>query len=266
MPQSPATGALAVEGLAKAFGAATVLDQVGLAVPAGRVVALLGPSGCGKTTLLRCIAGLERPDAGGVRLDDRVLCGPGVFVPRQRSLLLARAAVRVARSQAQPVMLEPYSGVAPIAATVAAAVPGAELHAADIDAVALGYARHNLPAGAGIHRSDRLDGVPDALRGRVTLLAGVPPYVPHSASATVPREARDHEPERALFAGDDGLDHVRAVIGAARDILAPDGRVLLELHRGQYAPAAALARGTGWRTARRPGRDGQTVLLDLAAG
>ena len=196
----------------------------------------------------------------------RLRVGPGVFVPRQRSLLLARAAVRVARSQAQPVMLEPYSGVAPIAATVAAAVPGAELHAADIDAVALGYARHNLPAGAGIHRSDRLDGVPDALRGRVTLLAGVPPYVPHSASATVPREARDHEPERALFAGDDGLDHVRAVIGAARDILAPDGRVLLELHRGQYAPAAALARGTGWRTARRPGRDGQTVLLDLAAG
>jgi iron(III) transport system ATP-binding protein len=84
MPQSPATGALAVEGLAKAFGSATVLDQVRLAVPAGRVVALLGPSGCGKTTLLRCIAGLERADAGDVRLDDRVLCGPGVFVPPER--------------------------------------------------------------------------------------------------------------------------------------------------------------------------------------
>ena len=84
MPQSPATGALAVEGLAKAFGAAAVLDQVGLAVPAGRVVALLGPSGCGKTTLLRCIAGLERPDAGEVRLDGRALCGPGVFVPPER--------------------------------------------------------------------------------------------------------------------------------------------------------------------------------------
>jgi iron(III) transport system ATP-binding protein len=84
MPHSAATGVLAVEGLDKAFGAAMVLDQVRLRAPAGRVVALLGPSGCGKTTLLRCIAGLERPDEGEVRLDDRVLCAPGVFVPPER--------------------------------------------------------------------------------------------------------------------------------------------------------------------------------------
>jgi iron(III) transport system ATP-binding protein len=84
MPHPAATGALAVEGLVKAFGATTVLDRVGLAAPAGRVVALLGPSGCGKTTLLRCIAGLERPDAGDVRLDERVLCADGVFVPPER--------------------------------------------------------------------------------------------------------------------------------------------------------------------------------------
>src|SRR5918992_1241722 len=84
MPHSPGTGALAVEGLTKAFAWVTVLDRVGLAVPAGRVVALLGPSGCGKTTLLRCIAGLERPDAGEVRLDGRPLCAPGGFVPPER--------------------------------------------------------------------------------------------------------------------------------------------------------------------------------------
>jgi iron(III) transport system ATP-binding protein len=53
-------------------------------VPAGKVVALLGPSGCGKTTLLRCIAGLERPDAGEVRLAGRLLCGPGEHVPPER--------------------------------------------------------------------------------------------------------------------------------------------------------------------------------------
>ena len=84
MPQSAATGALTVEGLVKAFGATPVLDRVGLAAPAGRVVAVVGPSGCGKTTLLRCIAGLERPDAGQVRLDERVLCADGVFVPPER--------------------------------------------------------------------------------------------------------------------------------------------------------------------------------------
>ena len=84
MPQSAATGALTVEGLVKAFGATPVLDRVGLAAPAGRVVAVVGPSGCGKTTLLRCIAGLERPDAGQVRLDDRPLSSPTAFVPPER--------------------------------------------------------------------------------------------------------------------------------------------------------------------------------------
>jgi iron(III) transport system ATP-binding protein len=84
MPHSAGTGALVVEGLDKAFGPVAVLDGARLRVPAGRVVALLGPSGCGKTTLLRCIAGLERPDGGQVRLDDRPLSGPGVLVPPER--------------------------------------------------------------------------------------------------------------------------------------------------------------------------------------
>jgi iron(III) transport system ATP-binding protein len=84
MPHTPATGELVVEGLCKAFGAARVLDHAGLRAPAGEVVALLGPSGCGKTTLLRCIAGLERPDAGQVRLDGRDLSAPAAFVAPER--------------------------------------------------------------------------------------------------------------------------------------------------------------------------------------
>ena len=84
MPHNAATGELAVEGLVKAFGGTTVLTGTGLRVPAGRVVALLGPSGCGKTTLLRCIAGLERPDAGEVRLDGAALSAPGTIVAPER--------------------------------------------------------------------------------------------------------------------------------------------------------------------------------------
>lgn len=53
--------------LTVSFGEKTVLDQFSLAVPNRGVTALSGPSGCGKTTLLRVLAGLERPRSGGIQ-------------------------------------------------------------------------------------------------------------------------------------------------------------------------------------------------------
>jgi sulfate transport system ATP-binding protein len=58
-----------VQHIRKQFGQFTALDDVSLQFADGELTALLGPSGCGKTTLLRCIAGLEFPDAGRVLLD-----------------------------------------------------------------------------------------------------------------------------------------------------------------------------------------------------
>jgi iron(III) transport system ATP-binding protein len=74
-------------GVRKRFGAQDVLDDVALVVEPGATVSLLGPSGCGKTTLLRILAGLERPDAGEVRIGDRVVAGEGAWVaPEERGV------------------------------------------------------------------------------------------------------------------------------------------------------------------------------------
>ncbi len=65
------TAVVAVDAIAKRFGAVAAVDEVTLGVAEGEFFALLGPSGCGKTTLLRLIAGFERPDTGRVLLDGR---------------------------------------------------------------------------------------------------------------------------------------------------------------------------------------------------
>lgn len=63
--------ALTVRGLSRRFGSHVVLDGVSLSVPAGEIAVLLGPNGVGKTTLLRCVVGSDRPDAGEVLLEGR---------------------------------------------------------------------------------------------------------------------------------------------------------------------------------------------------
>ena len=80
MPDRPPIR-LEVSNLSRSFGGRMVVDQVSLAVAAGQVTCLLGPSGCGKSTTLRMIAGVERADAGEVRLDGVTVAGPGVNVP-----------------------------------------------------------------------------------------------------------------------------------------------------------------------------------------
>ncbi|MGH9245697.1 MAG: ABC transporter ATP-binding protein [Acidimicrobiales bacterium] len=76
--------AIEVSGVSKRFGAVDVLRHASLRVEPGQVLALLGPSGCGKTTLLRVVAGLERPDRGEVRIGDSVVTSRSMFVPPER--------------------------------------------------------------------------------------------------------------------------------------------------------------------------------------
>src|SRR5215475_8181230 len=70
-----------LDHLGKNFDTEVAVRDVSLLVAQGEFVTLLGPSGCGKTTTLRCLAGLERPDAGEIRIDgETVASGVRLFL------------------------------------------------------------------------------------------------------------------------------------------------------------------------------------------
>ncbi|MGO4108830.1 amino acid ABC transporter ATP-binding protein [Paenibacillus sp. YAF4_2] len=74
-----------VTNLHKSFGTNTVLRDVSMQVAPGEVVVIIGPSGSGKSTLLRCLNGLEKPESGDIRIEDRSLMQAGVKITEIRS-------------------------------------------------------------------------------------------------------------------------------------------------------------------------------------
>ena len=159
----------------------------------------------------------------------RVAVEPGVFVPRRRTELLARQAATLARPG--DVVVDLCCGSGAVGAAVCAAVPGVELYAVDLDPVSVQCARRNV--GDRVYLGDLYAPLPPKLRGRARVLVANGPYVPTAALATMPPEARLHEPRVALDGGTDGLDVLRRVIGGAPDWLAPGGAVLVESSRAQ---------------------------------
>jgi len=80
-------GAIALRNVVKEFGEVRAVDGVSMEIADGEIVCLLGPSGCGKTTTLRMIAGFERPTAGEIYIEDRLVSSEKYLVPpEQRNL------------------------------------------------------------------------------------------------------------------------------------------------------------------------------------
>ena len=77
-------GTVTLKHIVKSFGESTVVRDVDETVRDGEFVTLLGPSGCGKTTILRMIAGFEKPTSGEIWFDDRLISGGKTFVPAEK--------------------------------------------------------------------------------------------------------------------------------------------------------------------------------------
>lgn len=169
----------------------------------------------------------------------KIAVDPGVFVPRRRTELLVRHSTALAPPS--PVVLDLCCGSGAVGAALAAALGRIELHATDIEPAAVRCARRNIPAAVGrVHHGDLYDPLPATLRGRVDILAVNAPYVPTEAIASMPPEARLHEPRVALDGGADGLAVQRRVAAAASQWLTPDGHLLIETSERQAPQTAEI--------------------------
>ncbi len=174
--------------------------------------------------------------------------GPGVFVPRPETELVAGWAIEQARLLDEPVVVDLCTGSGAIALAVATEVPSARVHAVELDEGALGWAERNL-AGSGVElRHGSMDDAFADLDGGVDVVVCNPPYIPLEAWESVATEVRDHDPHLALFSGDDGLDAFRVLERAARRLLRRGGAVGAEHADVQGVSAPEVFTRTGrWR-------------------
>lgn len=171
--------------------------------------------------------------------------GPGVFVPRPETELLAGWAVEQARGLAEPVVVDLCTGSGAIAKAIADEVPGARVHAVELDPGAHAWAERNLSGtGVDLRLGDMATAFED-LVGTVDVLTCNPPYIPLDAWESVAAEARDHDPALALWSGDDGLDAMRVLERRAAVLLRPGGVVGAEHAdaQGRTAPAVFSVAG-----------------------
>jgi release factor glutamine methyltransferase len=202
----------------------------------------------------------------------RIAVEPGVFVPRRRTEFLVRQAITLGWQSARPgapvVVLDLCCGTGAIglavarglshgqghrAHTAAAGHPEtpdhAEVHAADVDPVAVRCAQRNLAAvGGRVYQGDLFGPLPDTLRGRVDILTANVPYIPSGEIELLPPEARLYEPRVTLDGGGDGLDLLRRVAAAAPEWLAPGGSLLSEVSERQAPAARQILRAGGLGT------------------
>jgi release factor glutamine methyltransferase len=237
MSYSPSASQLAeIIGVLRNAGCVFAEDEADVLVSVARTAGELGTLAARRASGLPLEHVVGWADFCGLR----VAVDPGVFVPRRRSEFLVRLAVGLGRQLGggsgpggQCVVVDLCCGSGAVGLAVAAALGGAELHAADIDPAAVACARRNLDGTGQVYEGDLYEPLPPALAGRVDLLLANAPYVPTAEIPLMPAEARLHEARVALDGGPDGVAIHRRVAAQAPRWLSPGGRLLIETSERQ---------------------------------
>jgi release factor glutamine methyltransferase len=186
----------------------------------------------------------------------RFTLGSETLVPRPETETIVEAALaEIGDRQRALKILDLGTGTGAILGALLTELPKATGIAVDKSEAALGVARENF---RNLSLGDRVSYIQgdwaDAVRGTFDLIVSNPPYIATEELALLSPEVRDHDPRLALEAGADGLDAYRAIVNQLVELLAADGKAVLELGLGQEEAVSALVRATGKLEAAEPAR------------
>lgn len=179
--------------------------------------------------------------------------GPGVFVPRPETEVVAQLAIDALRAaaSASPIAVDLGTGSGAIALAMATEVPHARVFAAENSVDAFVWTKENFTHvgadNATLAFIDLAHAFPE-LDGTVSVVASNPPYVPDAAIPRDP-EVRFFDPPAALYGGEDGLDVVRVLSRVGLRLAHPGGMLVLEHGEWQGEAIRDILTADGWHAA-----------------
>ena len=171
-----------------------------------------------------------------------------VLIPRLETEHLVEKSLSLAEAFPNPRLVDVGTGSGAIAVALAHKLPAAQVTAIDLSPQALAVARANAERNSVAKRIRFLEGslLAPVAGESFDIVVSNPPYVPETDRTSLSVEVRDHEPELALFAGNDGLAVYHELIPQAHAVLVPGGFLVLEVGCGQHNAVAALLEASGF--------------------